>query len=420
MNSLNRPLSESDPAVAEAIRSETQRQSNFLQMIASENYTSRAVLEAQGSIMTNKYAEGYPEHRYYGGCRYVDQVEDLARDRVMELFSAEYANVQPHSGSSANMAVYFSCLEPGDTVLAMSLAHGGHLTHGSPVSFSGRLFNFVSYGVSREAETIDYDQVRDLAKQHKPKMIVAGASAYPRFIDFKLFREIADKVGALLMVDMAHIAGLVAGGVHPNPCEYADYVTATTHKTMRGPRGGLILARKEYGPALNKSIFPGIQGGPLMHVVAAKAVVFGEALRPEFAEYAGRIRDNAAVLAKGLAKGGLRLVSGGTDTHLILIDATPLGLTGAEAEAALEAAGVATNKNAIPYDKKPPKVTSGIRVGTAALTTRGFGPEAMARVAELMVRVLSNPNSDGVRQEVLGEIGELCRRYPLDMGYSKI
>ena len=420
MNTLNRPLSVTDPAVAEAIRSETKRQSDYLQMIASENYTSRAVLEAQGSIMTNKYAEGYPEHRYYGGCRYVDQVEDLARDRVKELFGAEYANVQPHSGSSANMAVYFSFLKPGDTVLAMSLAHGGHLTHGSPVSFSGKLFNFVSYGVLKDKETIDYDQVRELAETHKPKLIVAGASAYPRFIDFKVFRDIADQTGSALMVDMAHIAGLVAGKVHPNPCEYADYVTATTHKTMRGPRGGLILARKEYGPALNKAIFPGIQGGPLMHAVAAKAVVFGEALSPEFPAYASRIVENAAVLAQGLAQGGLRLVSGGTDTHLILIDTTPLGLSGAEAEAALEAAGIATNKNAIPYDKKPPKVTSGIRVGTAALTTRGFGRDAIAEVAELMVEVLSHPDSKDVRRKVGEAIGILCRKHPLDMGYSQI
>ena len=409
-----------DPAVAEAIRAETKRQSEFLQMIASENYTSRAVLEAQGSVMTNKYAEGYPEHRYYGGCRYVDRAEELARDRARELFGAEYANVQPHCGSSANMAVYFSCLNPGDTVLAMSLAHGGHLTHGSPVSFSGRLYNFISYGVLRDKETIDYDQVRELALRHNPKLIVAGASAYPRFIDFRIFREIADKAGSALMVDMAHIAGLVAGKVHPNPCEFADYVTATTHKTMRGPRGGLILAKKKYGPALDKAIFPGIQGGPLMHAVAAKAVVFGEGLTPEFSEYASRIVRNAEVLAQGLARGGLRLVSGGTDTHLILIDTTPLGLTGAEAEAALEAAGIATNKNAIPYDKKPPKVTSGIRVGTAALTTRGFDQEALARVAELMVRVLSDPDSEETRSRVLGEIKELCRDHPLEMGYSEI
>ena len=336
--------------MASAIREETKRQSEFLQMIASENYTSRAVLEAQGSVMTNKYAEGYPGHRYYGGCRYVDKAEELARERAKELFGAEYVNVQPHCGSAANMAVYFSCLDQGDTVLAMSLAHGGHLTHGSPVSFSGRFFNFVSYGVLKDKETIDYDQVREAALEHKPKLIVAGASAYPRFIDFKAFREIADQVGAALMVDMAHIAGLVAGKVHPNPCEYADYVTATTHKTLRGPRGGLILARHEYGPALDKSIFPGIQGGPLMHAIAAKAVVFGEGLTPEFKKYASCIVDNAQVLAQGLVKGGVRLVSGGTDTHLILIDVTPLGLTGAEAEAALEAAGIATNKNAIPYD----------------------------------------------------------------------
>ena len=420
MNPLCRPLSQADPAVAAAIRAETDRQSEYLQMIASENYTSRAVLEAQGSVMTNKYAEGYPGHRYYGGCRYVDQAEDLARERAKELFGAEYVNVQPHCGSSANMAVYFSCLEQGDTVLAMSLAHGGHLTHGAPVSFSGRFFNFVSYGVLKDKETIDYDQVREAALRHRPKLIVAGASAYPRFIDFKIFREIADQVGAALMVDMAHIAGLVAGQVHPNPCEYADYVTATTHKTLRGPRGGLILARKEYGRALDKSIFPGIQGGPLMHAIAAKAVVFGEGLAPEFKEYASSIVKNAEVLAQGLVKGGVRLVSGGTDTHLILIDVTPLGLTGAKAEAALEAAGMATNKNAIPYDPKPPKVTSGVRVGTAALTTRGFDQEDMSRVAELMVQVLSNPDSGKVRSGVLGAVKGLCDSHPLTMGYAEV
>ncbi len=420
MNPLCRPLSQADPAVAAAIRAETDRQSEYLQMIASENYTSRAVLEAQGSVMTNKYAEGYPGHRYYGGCRYVDQAEDLARERAKELFGAEYVNVQPHCGSSANMAVYFSCLEQGDTVLAMSLAHGGHLTHGAPVSFSGRFFNFVSYGVLKDKETIDYDQVREAALRHRPKLIVAGASAYPRFIDFKIFREIADQVGAALMVDMAHIAGLVAGQVHPNPCEYADYVTATTHKTLRGPRGGLILARKEYGRALDKSIFPGIQGGPLMHAIAAKAVVFGEGLAPGFKEYASSIVKNAEVLAQGLVKGGVRLVSGGTDTHLILIDVTPLGLTGAKAEAALEAAGMATNKNAIPYDPKPPKVTSGVRVGTAALTTRGFDQEDMSRVAELMVQVLSNPDSEKVRSGVLGAVKGLCDSHPLTMGYAEV
>jgi len=416
MSDLGESLSTSDPAVAGAIQAELARQSGQLQMIASENYASRAILEAQGSVLTNKYAEGYPGRRYYGGCRFADQVEELARERAKRLFGAEYVNVQPHSGSSANMAVYFALLEPGQTVLAMDLAQGGHLTHGAPVSFSGRLFRFVHYGLDPKTETIDYDQVRDLALKHRPKLIVAGGSAYPRAIDFKVFREIADRAGAALMVDMAHLTGLVAGGVHDNPCPLADFVTATTHKTMRGPRGGLILAREAQAAALDRQVFPGLQGGPLMHVIAAKAVAFEEGLKPEFKEYAARIVANAKVLAEGLAGGGLRLVSGGTDTHLLLVDTSPLKLTGAQAEAALEEAGITVNKNAIPFDPLPKSVTSGIRIGTPALTTRGFKEAEMVQVAEMIRRVLADPGSEEIKAGVRAQAAEMCRAFPLHLG----
>ena len=351
-----------DPQVQEVIDKELDRQNNNIELIASENFVSPAVLEAQGSILTNKYAEGYPGKRYYGGCEHVDVVENLARDRAKEIFGAEHANVQPHSGSQANMAVYFSVLQPGDTVLGMDLSHGGHLTHGSPVNFSGKLFNFVSYGVQKESEEIDYDEVLEIAKKEQPKMIVAGGSAYVKTLDFKKFREIADEVGAYLLVDMAHIAGLVAAGLHPNPVPHAHFVTSTTHKTLRGPRGGLILTSAEYAKAVDKNIFPGIQGGPLMHVIAAKAVAFGEALQPDFKDYQQRVIDNAKALAESLHKGGLRIVSGMTDNHLVLVDVKSFGLTGKAAEEALDEVGITVNKNTIPFDEASPFVTSGIRL----------------------------------------------------------
>ncbi len=407
------PLAEVDPQVHEAIRREIRRQSLTLQLIASENYVSRAVMEATGSVMTNKYAEGYPGKRYYGGCQYVDVVEELAVSRAKELFGAEFANVQPHAGSQANMAVYFAYLNPGDTVLAMKLAHGGHLTHGSPVSFSGRLYNFVSYGVDEKTETIDYDQVRDLAREHRPRLIVAGASAYPRFFDFETLASIAEEVEAAVMVDIAHIAGLIAGGAHPSPVPHAQFVTSTTHKTLRGPRGGFILARAEFGPAINRQIFPGMQGGPLMHHIAAKAVSFSEASSEEFKAYAHQIVKNAKVLAQVLTEAGFRLVSGGTDNHLVLVDVSTKGLTGAEAEAALDAAGITANKNAIPFDKQPPTVTSGLRMGTPALTTRGLREEEIREVAGMVVEVLANPGSESVRDKVKGRVKELCRSFPI-------
>ncbi len=406
-------LQKQDKEVFDAIRLELGRQRNNIELIASENFVSEQVMEAMGSVLTNKYAEGYPRKRYYGGCEYVDIVEDLARDRAKQLFGAEYANVQPHSGAQANMAVYQAVLTPGDTVLGMNLAHGGHLTHGSPVNFSGLLYNFVEYGVSKETKQIDYDIVRATALEHKPKMIVAGASAYPRAIDFAKFREIADEVGAYLMVDMAHIAGLVAAGLHQNPVEYADFVTTTTHKTLRGPRGGLILAKAEWEAKINKAIFPGIQGGPLMHVIAGKAVAFGEALQPEFKTYAARIIENSKQLAKTLEENGVQVLTGGTDNHLLLIDLNQLGITGKAAEEALDSVGITVNKNAIPFETESPFVTSGIRVGTAAITTRGFDTAATQIVGELIAKVLHNLEDESVLEEVGTQVSELTSRYPL-------
>jgi glycine hydroxymethyltransferase len=408
-----------DPEVYQTIRLELERQAFQLELIASENIVSEAVLEAQGSIFTNKYAEGYPHKRYYGGCEYADEIESLAINRAKEIFGSEYANVQPHSGSQANMAVYFSMLQPGDKVLGMDLAHGGHLTHGSGVNFSGQLYNFVSYGVDRETERIDMAEVERIAFEHRPKMIVAGASAYPRFLDFEGFRRIADQIGALLMVDMAHIAGLVAAGVHPSPVPYADFVTTTTHKTMRGPRGGLILAREKYGKALNSKIFPGIQGGPLVHVIAAKAVSFKEALAPEFRTYQRQVAVNAKVLGEALAAAGFRLVSGGTDNHLLLVDLSAKGITGKEAEEALEKAGLTVNKNAIPFDAQPRFVTSGIRVGTPAITTRGLKEVEMIQVAEWINRSVAGRHDEAALAAIRGEVKALCQRFPLYPGLQR-
>jgi len=402
-----------DPEVAQAIRLETERQEYNLELIASENFVSEAVLEAQGSIMTNKYAEGYPGKRYYGGCSQVDVVENLAIERAKKLFGAEHANVQPHSGSQANMAVYFSVLKPGDTILGMNLSHGGHLTHGSPANFSGKLFNVVFYGVSPETEVIDFEEVERLAREHKPKMIVVGASAYPRIIDFAQFRRIADAVGAVIMVDMAHIAGLVAAGLHPNPVPYAEFVTTTNHKTLRGPRGGMILCREQYAKVLNSNIFPGIQGGPLMHVIAAKAVALKEAFSPEFKVYQEQIVRNAATLAAALTKNGLRLVSGGTDNHLMLVDLTSTGLTGKLAEEALDKAGITVNKNTIPNETRSPFVTSGIRIGTPAATTHGLKEAEMEQVADLICEVLRNAENPAALERVRGEVNALMKRFPL-------
>jgi len=402
-----------DREIYDAIMREEARQEHKLEMIASENYTSQAVMEACGSILTNKYAEGYPGKRYYGGCEHVDEVENLAIDRAKALFGAEYANVQPHSGSSANIAVYFALLKHGDTVLGMDLTNGGHLTHGSMANFSGQYFNFIPYGLNPDTETIDFDQVRELAKKHRPKMIVAGASAYPRIIYTERFREIADEVGALLMVDMAHFAGLVAGGMHPNPMEYADIVTATTHKTLRGPRGGIILAKKEFGPAINKGIFPGIQGGPLMHVIAGKAVCFKQALDPDFKTYAKQIVSNAEVLANELISRDFKLVSGGTDNHLMLVSLVNKGLTGKEAEAMLDEANITTNKNTVPNDPQGPFITSGLRLGTPALTTRGFKENEIKLVAEAISLVLDNKGEEAKATEARAIVKDLCDRFPL-------
>jgi glycine hydroxymethyltransferase len=402
-----------DPEIAQAIRRETERQEYSLEFIASENFVSEHVLEAQGSVLTNKYAEGYPGKRYYGGCEFVDVAEQLAIDRARELFGAEHANVQPHSGSQANMAVYFSVCQPGDTVLGMNLAHGGHLTHGSPVNFSGKLFNIVPYGVKKETGTIDYEEVERLAQEHRPKLIVVGASAYPRTIDFTAFRRIADKVGALVMVDMAHIAGLVAAGVHPSPVPHAEFVTTTTHKTLRGPRGGMILCREEFAKKLNSNIFPGIQGGPLMHVIAAKAVAFKEALAPGFKDYASQVVTNAKTLAEGLSKRGFRLVSGGTDNHLMLLDFTGTEITGKVAEETLEKAGITVNKNAVPFDTRSPFVTSGIRIGTPATTTRGLKEAQMETIAGWIARALENIDNEKELAVIRAEVGELCRQFPL-------
>ncbi|MBU2538313.1 MAG: serine hydroxymethyltransferase [Proteobacteria bacterium] len=406
-------LKESDPDVYRSIGHELARQSNQLELIASENIVSEAVLEAQGSIFTNKYAEGYPGKRYYGGCEYADQIESLAIERALKIFGAEYANVQPHSGSQANMAVYFSSLQPGDTVLGMDLAHGGHLTHGSGVNFSGQLYKFVSYGVNRENERIDMAEVERVALEHKPKMIVAGASAYPRVIDFAGFRAIADKIGALFMVDMAHIAGLVAAGVHPSPVPHADFVTTTTHKTLRGPRGGLILAKAEFGKKLDSKIFPGIQGGPLVHVIAAKAVAFKEAMGEKFKKDQAQVVKNAQALGEGLVRHGFRLVSGGTDNHLLLVDLTNKGATGKESEEALEEAGLTVNKNAIPFDQQSRFVTSGIRIGTPAVTTRGLKEPEMAKIADWINRAIENRGNKETLNGIRAEVRALCDTFPL-------
>lgn len=405
-------LRDGDPEIYEAVASEIKRQQNTINLIASENYVTRSVRAAQGCVMTNKYAEGYPGKRYYNGCQYVDIAERLAINRAKTLFKCDHANVQPHCGSSANMAVYFAVLKPGDTVVAMSLAHGGHLTHGHAVNFSGRFFNFVPYGVEKESEVINYDEVEKLVKTHKPSLIVVGASAYPRFLDFKRFREIADSCGALLMVDMAHLAGLIAGGAHPDPVPYADFVTTTTHKTLRGPRSGMILCRQKFAAEIDKQVFPGLQGGPLMHTIAAKAVCFHECLQPSFREYAHQIVRNARTLADALKGAGLRLVSGGTDNHLMLVDVTSLGLTGKDAALALDKAGIIVNKNAIPFDQKSPFVTSGIRVGTPAATTRGMKEPEMLQIAAMMVDVLRNAANEPVAAKTKEKVAELATRFP--------
>jgi glycine hydroxymethyltransferase len=412
-NSIARPLAEVDPAIYELILKETKRQNSQIELIASENFTSEAILEATGSIFTNKYAEGYPGKRYYGGCEYADEVENLARDRAKKLFGAEYVNVQPHSGSQANQAAYTAVLQPGDTIMGLDLAHGGHLTHGHKLNFSGKTYHVVAYQVSREDERIDFDQMARLADEHKPKMIIAGGSAYGRQYDFRRFRQIADSVGALLVVDMAHFAGLVAAGLHPNPCEYADIVTSTTHKTLRGPRSGLILAKEKYGAAIDKTVFPGTQGGPLMHVVAAKAVCFLEALQPEFIAYQKQVVANAKTLASGMLAEGFRVVSGGTDTHLMLVDVFSRGVRGREAEEALDRARITVNKNAIPFDVNPPLNPSGIRLGSPAVTTRGFGEPEMREVASVIAEVLRDTSSERTIAAVRERVGALTARFPL-------
>ncbi len=403
-------LAKQDPEIMKIVNMELNRQQSHIELIASENFVSNAVLEAAGSYLTNKYAEGYPGKRYYGGCEVVDKVEDLARDRMKKIFGADHVNVQPHSGSNANLGVYFAFLKPGDKVLGMNLSQGGHLTHGSPVNISGTYYNFVDYGVDEKTETIDYDKVREIALKEKPKMIVAGASAYSREIDFKKFREIADEVGAYLMVDMAHIAGLVAAGLHQNPVPYADFVTTTTHKTLRGPRGGAILCKEKYAKAIDKAIFPGIQGGPLMHIIAAKAVSFGEALQDDFKTYQEQVVKNAKALAEGLIENDFRLVSGGTDNHLILIDVRTKGLTGKKAEAMLDDIGVATNKNTIPFDPESPFITSGVRIGTPAMTTRGMKEDDMKEIAKIITLALDESND---REEIRARVAKLCKKYPL-------
>ncbi len=406
-------LAGQDPEIAQAIEQEDRRQRDFVVLIASENYASNAVLEAQSGVMSNKYAEGYPGRRYYAGCENVDVVESLAINRAKQLFNAEHANVQPHSGAQANMAAYFAVLEPGDRVIGMQLDHGGHLTHGASVNFSGKLYDFMPYGVDRETEQIDYDEVERLAKQHEPKLIVAGCSAYPRTLDFARFRAIADQVGALLMVDMAHISGLVAGGVHPSPLPHAQIVTSTTQKSLRGPRGGFILANEDLAKSIDFAVFPFLQGGPFMHTIAAKAVCFGEALAPGFSKYAEQVVANAQVMAQEISEAGLRLVSGGTDNHLMLVDLTPIGITGRDADAALEKVGIIANKNAIPFDPKPPRVTSGIRLGTPAITSRGFDEEAVKQVSRMVVEVLNSIKDEKVQKRVAGEVKELTSRFPV-------
>lgn len=406
-------LKEVDYEIYSLIQKERRREREKILMIASENYASRAVLEAQGSLFTNKYAEGYPGRRYYGGCEYADQVERLAQERAKELFKVDHVNVQPHSGTQANMAVYLAYLQPGDTIMGMSLTHGGHLSHGSPVNFTGKLYKTVFYGVKKETGYIDFDEVRRLAHEHKPKIIITGASAYPRTIDFKTFYEIAKEVGAYLMADIAHIAGLVATGFHPSPVEYSDFVTTTTHKTLRGPRGGVVMCKSEYAKAIDKAVFPGIQGGPLVHVIAAKAVAFKEALTEEFREYQAQVVKNAKALAEALKGRGFKLVSDGTDNHLMLVDLTNFNITGKEAEEALDRAGITVNKNTIPFDTKPPTVTSGIRIGTPSVTTRGMKEQEMEEIAEIIHRVLTNISKDKVIRDMQRKVKDLCRRFPI-------
>ena len=409
-------LRDADPEIFAAIEEELSRQRNGIELIASENFVSRAVLAAAGSVMTNKYAEGYPGARYYGGCHFVDKAENLARDRAKKLFGCDHVNVQPHSGSQANMAVYFSVLQPGDTILAMNLAHGGHLTHGSPVNFSGRLYNIVPYGVSRATETIDFAEVERLAMEHRPKMIVCGGSAYPREIDAEKFREIADKSGSLLFFDIAHIAGLIAAGYHKDPVPFCHFLTSTTHKTLRGPRGGMIMCKEEYAKAVDKNIFPGMQGGPLMHIIAAKAVAFREALQPSFKDYQGRVVENARALAEALLSRDYHLVSGGTDNHLILVNLTDKGVTGKDAEAALDRAGITVNKNAVPFDTQSPFVTSGFRIGSPAVTTRGFGVDDMKTIAGWIDRAVRNIQDDKELAAIRAEVLESCKNHPLYPG----
>jgi glycine hydroxymethyltransferase len=413
LSSMQRSLVETDAEVANAIKNEVRRQAEGLELIASENFVSTAVLEAAGSVMTNKYAEGYPGKRYYGGCEFVDVAESLAIARAKQLFRAEHVNVQPHAGAQANMAVYFTLLKPGDTVLGMNLAHGGHLTHGHPLNFSGKLYTIVPYGVRKDDERIDYDELERLAHEHKPRMIMVGASAYPRVIDFARIAKVSKDVGAPMVVDMAHIAGLVAGGVHPSPVPHAEFVTSTTHKTLRGPRAGLIMCREQYAKDLDRAVFPGVQGGPLMHIIAAKAVCFKEAMEPSFADYQRQIAANAARLASSLSSHGFRLVSGGTDNHLMLVDVFCKGLTGKVAEAALGKAGITVNKNAIPFDQNPPMVASGIRVGTPAITTRGMREPDMDQIGDFIARVLASPEDDRVLGVVKDEVMKLCKRFPL-------
>ncbi|MFC1949090.1 serine hydroxymethyltransferase [Chloroflexota bacterium] len=409
MSSLN----QSDPEIFSIVEKEKKRHRDTIDLIASENYPSQAVYEAEASVLTSKYAEGYPGKRYYGGCETVDEVEKLAVERAKELFNAEHSNVQPHSGSQANMAVYYALLEYGDTAMGMKLSHGGHLTHGNKVSFSGKSYNFIQYGVNRETERIDYQEIEKLALEHKPRLIITGASAYPRIIDFERFRYIADLVGARLMVDMAHTAGMIAAGLHPTPVPYADVVTSTTHKTLRGPRGGFIICSKELAPAIDKAVCPQMQGGPFMHIIAAKAVAFHEAMQPEFVDYQRAVLDNALVLANELNKLGLHLVSGGTDTHLILISLTEKGATGKNVEEALGRVGIVANRDAIPFDRRSPYITSGIRLGTPAVTTRGFGKEEMNQIAGLIARVITNPGNADIEKQVAQEVSQLCSRFPL-------
>lgn len=419
MDYILKYIASEDPEVAKAIELEQGRQENKIELIASENFVSRAVMAAQGSVLTNKYAEGYPGKRYYGGCEYVDIAENLARDRVKELFGAEHANVQPHSGAQANTAVYFAMIKPGDTVMGMNLSHGGHLTHGSPVNMSGAYFNFVEYGVEKDSEVIDYDKLRSIALECKPKMIVGGASAYPRVIDFAKMREIADEVGAYLMIDMAHIAGLVAVGLHPSPVPHAHFVTSTTHKTLRGPRGGLILCKEEFAQKIDKAIFPGIQGGPLMHVIAAKAVAFGEALKPEFKDYQQQIVNNARALAEGFIARGFRLVSGGTDNHLVLLDVRSKGVTGKVAEKVLDDVGITVNKNTIPFDPESPFVTSGVRIGSPAVTSRGMKEPEMEQITEAINLTITAGEDNVKLEQAKAIVADLCKRFPLYLASDK-